>query len=678
MKNSNRLGKETSPYLLQHAENPVNWHPWGDEAFETAARENKPVFISIGYSTCHWCHVMAHESFENDEVAGILNENFVSIKVDREEFPDVDHYYIEACQMITGRGGWPLTIFADSERAPFFAGTYFPRESRMGRPGFKDILLKIAEVWKNEPDVISKNISEIGKGIGASAIQVKIETADDSIFAKAYSHFESGYDDELGGFGPAPKFPSLHNLLFLTRYYQVYGDKNALAMVEHTVKRICSGGIFDHIGGGFHRYSTDIKWLVPHFEKMLYDQAMMILLLAELYRLTGDSFYLHYLERTLEFVETEMTSPAGAFYSAFDADSEGVEGKYYTWELNELRSILTGDEIGFLKEFYSLEEEGNYLEEHLREKNGTNIFHFDFEKMNDFNAAAERFEVIRKKILSHRKNRVPPLMDNKILTDWNGLMIYSLSFAAFVTGTPKFMDMAKKAYEYIFVRHKEGNELYHSSAGEKLNTNSVLDDYAFLGLASLNLFQFSGRPEYLKEAVSLAGTMTGKFFDEEKNLFRISENFFPEKSISIFDNAYPSGNSAAFYLISRLNNIIPIKEFGAAALPMEKIPSMLIRYPHGAAFMLQSLFDQNKGLRKGVLVAEGGKYPFLTQSLLKGLYGADMSLIWANRDSLNYLSGADPFWQSFMEYFENPSKMSEIPLFFECGTDGCLMPVNLQ
>lgn len=677
MKNSNRLSRETSPYLLQHARNPVDWHPWGEEAFQKAALENKPVFISIGYSTCHWCHVMAHESFENEGIAGILNENFISIKVDREEFPDVDHFYMEACQMITGRGGWPLTIFADANKSPFFAGTYFPRDSRMGRPGFREILLKISEVWRSEPDVIKKNITEIDKGLGASSFSPGQFKDDDSVFEKAYSYYENNYDDEFGGFGPAPKFPSIHNLLFLIRYWKISGNKKALTMAENTVRRICSGGIFDHIGSGFHRYSTDREWIVPHFEKMLYDQAMMILVHAELYSITGGLFYRHYLERTLDFVREEMTSPDGGFYSAFDADSEGVEGKYYTWSLNELRSFLLPEEIEFLMEYYSIEEEGNYLEEHLREKNGTNIPFYNFFKLNEFEESAEKFIPIRNKILEQRKKRIPPLLDTKILTDWNGLMIYSLSFASFVLGDERVLGQAETAYNFISQKHREGDAFYHSSAAGRINKNEVLDDYAYMGLAALNLFQFTGNVEYLKAARRAAQSMIEKFFDREKNLFRISTSFFPERSISFFDNAYPSGNSAAFFLISRLNNISSFEGYAGTASFWERAPAVLLKYPHGASFLLQSLFDLRKGLRKGVLVSEGENTPIHFRDPLKGLYGADMTLISINPASLPYLGESDSFWSSYWEYFRDPVKKREIPLFFECGNDGCLIPVKI-
>lgn len=676
MKNKNKLKLETSPYLLQHADNPVNWHSWGEEPFEAAAKENKPVFISIGYSTCHWCHVMAHESFEDNEVAKILNEKFICIKVDREEHPEIDNYYMQACQLMTGRGGWPLSVFTGQDKKPFYAGTYFPKNSARGRMGFIDLLLKINEVWGSDYSSIQKSIKEIDDILIEQNRVQKGSGFNESVFKKAFDYFSSSFDAEYGGFGESPKFPSPHNLLFLLRYRHHYKEEKALEIVETTVKQICSGGIFDHAGGGFHRYSTDRYWKVPHFEKMLYDQAMMVLLLSNLYRITGSYFYKYYLEAAVEFVLNEMKSPDGAFYSAYDADSEGEEGKFYVWKYEELESILSGDEIGFLEKYYGVEKNGNYSEEHSGIKPGNNILFFNLKYISDFENIAAQFIPLRKKLMQARKLREFPLLDNKVLTDWNGLMIYSLVSASQALNNREYLRAAEKAYSYILRTHFDDDVLYHSSVGEKINRNSILDDYAFCGMAAEFLFENTGDAVYLNDAVKIAGIVKQRFYDPEKKLFKLSDSAVGFEGVTLFDNAYPSGNSAAFFFLSRLSAILKNDSFSTVLNPLfDGLPEAAAKYPSGAAFLLQTLFDSNFGIKQGILVGGSINTPPGVLTPLKGLYEPDKVIIRVNSENIKELSEVNPFYEAYSKPLSEIDAGKRPPFLINCDKNGCSSPI---
>lgn len=675
MEKSNRLAGETSPYLLQHAHNPVNWYPWGEEAFEIAKKENKPLFISIGYSTCHWCHVMARESFEDAETASILNENYICIKVDREEYPDVDHFYMEACQLMTGHGGWPLSIFAAHNKKPFLAGTYFPSIGRNGQMGFKDILQRVSDVWINGQESVRYNINEIQQSLSMQQAFDNRSPFNGAVFKKAFEYLRSSFDNESGGFGEAPKFPAPHNLLFLLRYWHHYKDESALGMVETTVRHICAGGIYDHVGNGFHRYSTDGKWLVPHYEKMLYDQAMMILVLTDLYRITHSPFYKYYLESTIEFVMREMTSPSGGFYSAFDADSEGTEGKYYIWNYYELSYQLTEEELAFIEKYFNVKVEGNFNEGHFGFETGNNILNFSLKHAGEFETVMERFLPIRAKLSGVRKKRTAPAMDKKVLTDWNGLMIYALSAAAFLLDRKEYMNAAETAFSFIVKSHSEGESLSHSSVDGKINSNSILDDYAFMGLAGLNLFQFTGSVKYLNYAVKFAGTIGVKFYDNERELFRLSESFFSEESIAIFDNAYPSGNSAAFYLFSRLYHITRNDIYSSYIEPLlESTPEVVLKYPSGAAFLMQTLFDLYFNFKE-VIIAYTDKSDLPRAfGALRASYEPDKAFILVNPDTIAQMGEINGFYNSFLSHFEKGKKDSILPALFVCDKEGCSLP----
>ncbi|MFX0141691.1 MAG: thioredoxin domain-containing protein, partial [Candidatus Hodarchaeota archaeon] len=442
----NKLKTEKSPYLLQHAKNPVDWYPWGEEAFEKAKEEDKPIFLSIGYSTCHWCHVMAHESFEDDQVAELMNEVFVSIKVDREERPDIDKIYMTICQMITGSGGWPLTIIMTPEKKPFFAGTYFPKQTRFGRIGLIDLIKRIQDLWNNQKSELVNSADQITFSLQNIDQESPGEKFSESTIKRAYKQLSMQFDNVNGGFGNRPKFPTPHNLIFLLRYWKRTGDKKALEMVEKSLQAMRKGGIYDHIGFGFHRYSTDSIWLVPHFEKMLYDQALIAIAYIETYQATKNQLYRNTAKEIFSYVLRDMISVEGGFYSAEDADSEGEEGKFYVWSKDEIEKILEKEELGLATKIFNIEESGNYLEETSGKKTGNNILH-----LKNFPEKKIQVEIekIRSKLYISRKKRIYPHKDDKVLTDWNGLMIAALAKGAIALQEEKYLQAAKKATNFI-------------------------------------------------------------------------------------------------------------------------------------------------------------------------------------------------------------------------------------
>jgi uncharacterized protein YyaL (SSP411 family) len=425
----NRLASEKSPYLLQHAGNPVDWYPWEPEAFEEARRQDKPVFLSIGYSTCHWCHVMGHESFEDPQIGRLMNEAFVSVKVDREERPEIDMLYMTICQMMTGSGGWPLSIIMTPDKQPFFAGTYIPRETRFGLLGMVDLIPRIKEMWATGRPELLSSASQIAATLRQSALSAPGEELDEPILHLAYEQLAGRFDEEHGGFGIAPKFPTAHNLLFLLRYWKRSRQQKALDMVEKTLQAMRRGGMYDHVGFGFHRYSTDQRWLVPHFEKMLYDQALLAVAYVEAFQATGKEEYAQTAQQVLTYVLRDMTSPKGGFYSAEDADSEGEEGKFYLWTYDEIRRTLDVGEAALFVKAFNIEENGNFTDEAAGTKNKRNILHLT-QPLETISAGLnvplpeleERLESARRKLFAHRERRVHPHRDDKVLTDWNGLM----------------------------------------------------------------------------------------------------------------------------------------------------------------------------------------------------------------------------------------------------------------
>jgi len=552
---TNRLIKEKSPYLLQHAHNPIDWYPWGEEAFRIAKEKRTPIFLSIGYSSCHWCHVMEEESFSDEKLAAFLNARFIPVKVDREERPDIDRVYMEACMAMTGGGGWPLTIVMTPDGKPFFAGTYFPRVTQWGRPGLREILEQISDRWEHEPEGLAHIGEEITNALRGRATGPAGALTQETLRA-AYETLRSSFDAAHGGFGGAPKFPSSHNLSFLLRCHATLRDHNALSMVEETLRAMAHGGIYDQLGFGFHRYSVDERWLVPHFEKMLYDQAMLAIAYIETYQATGDGAYRRIAEEILDYIFRDMTSPDGAFYSAQDADSEGEEGKYYVWRPREVRAIL-GQETGDLVcRFYGIDETGDF-------EGGATILHV-VTPLTEFahkegiapEKVREVLEESRKRLLIARGMRVPPFKDDKVLTDWNGLMIAALAKGAAACDTPGYADAAARAAGFILSRMRcpDGRLLHRFRDGEA-SIPGYLDDYAFFTWGLLELYEATFAPQYLRESVALSEQMMALFEDRKGGGF-FSSGEGNEKLITrgkeVYDGAHPSGNSVAALNLLRL------------------------------------------------------------------------------------------------------------------------------
>jgi hypothetical protein len=556
----NRLAKETSPYLLQHAYNPVDWYSWGDEALARAKREDKPIFLSIGYSACHWCHVMAHESFEDEETAKIMNENFISIKVDREERPDIDDIYQRACQLASGTGGWPLSVFLTPDQKPFYVGTYIPKDGRQfGLPGFKTVLQQLADAYRNKKSEIASASAEfmdaLSKSAGDIAHQDKSGIERSILDEAAVGLLQMG-DTIYGGFGQAPKFPNTSNLLFLLRYYDISGIHRFRDFVVFTADRMAAGGIHDQLGGGFARYSTDQKWLIPHFEKMLYDNALLAQLYSELYQLTKEPRHLAVVRKTLDFVMRELTHPEGGFYSALDADSEGEEGKFYLWKKQEIREILQDKmAVDAFCEHYGVTEGGNF-----EFGNILNVRSPLAGIATRYGKTPQEIEKIiadaSARLFAAREKRVRPGRDEKVLTSWNGLMISGFAKGYAVLGDKRYLDSARKAVQFIESRlaSQEGRLLRTFKDGRS-KLNAYLDDYAFYAGALLDLFAVESRPEYLEKAVKYTDSMLAHFWDEkESNTFFTSDDH--EKLIvrtkSLYDLAIPSGNSVAASNLLRL------------------------------------------------------------------------------------------------------------------------------
>lgn len=591
MRKPNRLINEKSPYLLQHAYNPVDWYPWCDEAFERAKIEDKPIFLSIGYSTCHWCHVMEKESFEDEEVAKILNENFIPIKVDREERPDIDTVYMTICQAMTGHGGWPLTIIMTPDKKPFFAGTYIPKHSRYGRIGLIELLQKVVEIWKENKDKVISLAEQITSEIKEALEKVeKGNIIDETIFTLAYKELEENFDPEYGGFGEAPKFPTPHNLMFLLRYWKRTGNAKAIDMIEQTLKGMWLGGIYDQIGFGFHRYSTDRKWLVPHFEKMLYDQALISLACIETYQATGKEKYAVLCSEVFSYVIDNLTNTDGGFFSAEDADSEGEEGKFYLWEYSELEKILNQSELNFVIENFNIRKDGNYIDELKRSRTGKNIFHLSSELEGE---KRKIWEGIRLKLLQHRNNRIRPLKDDKILTDWNGLTISSLAKGYLTFGVEDYIKIAEKSANFILknMLTNDGKLLHRFRDGEA-KINGHLDDYAFLAWGLIELYEATFKTKYLKKAIELTNKMIELFWDENNGGFFLSENedvLFKQKEI--YDGAIPSGNSVALLVLIKLSKITGRSDLNELTFKLvETFSGTVSKHPSAYTFFL-SAFD---------------------------------------------------------------------------------------
>jgi hypothetical protein len=590
----NRLAHAHSPYLLQHQHNPVDWYEWGAEAFDAARQQDKPVFLSIGYATCHWCHVMAHESFEDAEVAALLNAAFISIKLDREERPDIDHLYMTVCQLVSGHGGWPLTVLLTPDQQPFYVATYIPKHSRYGRPGLMDLIPRISALWQTDRPTLLASAAELTQALQEETRQrSRPGTLDADVFPIAFEQFTRRFDPRDGGFGGAPKFPSPHNLLFLLRFWRRTGHEQALMMVTRTLDRMRLGGVYDHLGYGFHRYATDAEWRLPHFEKMLYDQALLTMAATEAHQATGNPAYAHLAREVIAYVQRDLAAPEGVFYAAEDADSEGREGAFYVWTTAEVQAVLGDDAEAFMA-CYNLEPDGNFLEEATREKTGENVLflrkplaELAQERGEDVQALTARLAVARERLHTVRQQRPRPLLDDKVLTDWNGLMIAALAKAGRVLREPAFLDAAHRAADFLLttLRTPEGR-LLHRYRGGVAGLQATLDDYAFLIWGLLECYQATFDPHPLKEALRLQDEQIARFRDEDDGGFF----FTPDdgepllaRAKELYDGAVPSGNAVTLWNLVRLARMT-----GRADL--EQHADALIRYAAGQVRRMPSGF----------------------------------------------------------------------------------------
>ncbi|MFD1039757.1 thioredoxin domain-containing protein [Virgibacillus byunsanensis] len=591
--NTNHLINEKSPYLQQHAHNPVDWYPWSEEAFDKAKKEDKPIFLSIGYSTCHWCHVMAHESFEDEEVATYLNEHYISIKVDREERPDVDSVYMKVCQMMTGHGGWPLSVFMTPDKIPYYAGTYFPKKSKYGMPGFMEVITQLHKKYKTDPDHINEVTQSVTDAL-QRAVQAKSSTRlSKDIIDEAFKHLGKSFDFSYGGFGDAPKFPQPQNLLFLLKQYHFTGKTAALKMVESTLQSMASGGIYDHVGFGFSRYSTDQKWLVPHFEKMLYDNAMLLIVYTECYQITKNALYKQISEQIITFVKREMTSPEGAFFSAIDADSEGVEGKYYVWNYDEVMAIL-GEDLGKLyTAMYDITPEGNFEGKNIPNLIKSNLETVAQEHTISTDVLQKEMEKARSILLTEREKRIYPHVDDKVLTAWNAMMITALAKAGKVFANPKYTEAAQQALSFIEDNLFENDRLMARFRDGEVKYNAYLDDYAFLLWAYIDLYDSTFDLAFLEKGRNLLDSMIDLFWDNDQGGFYFtgsdSEQLLSREK-EIYDGAIPSGNSVASVILARFGNATGETSY------LDKLEEMyrtfyadIKQVPSASTFFIQSL-----------------------------------------------------------------------------------------
>lgn len=663
----NHLIHETSPYLLQHAHNPVEWYPWGDEPFEKARRENKPILLSIGYSACHWCHVMAHESFENDEIAKLMNELFVNIKVDREERPDLDQIYMNAVQMMTHHGGWPMTVFLTPDAVPFYGGTYFPPQDRYNMPGFPRVLIGVAEAYRDRQDDIRatgvslvNELRRLSEGSGADH-PVEIE-----LLNAAYAGIARNYDSTNGGFGGAPKFPPAMTLEFLLRTYTRTGNSDALEMVSHTCKKMANGGMYDQLGGGFHRYSTDARWLVPHFEKMLYDNALLSRLYLHYFQVSQDASARETVEGILDYVLFEMTHPDGGFYSTQDADSEGHEGKFFVWDINEIRALLSERDASIFCSYYDITEAGNFEGKNIpnvvRTLEQTAMAH-DLSESEVRNSLQES----RRALFELREKRVKPDRDEKILTAWNGLMVASFAEAGIVLNRPDYTEVAIRNAEFVMANLFQDGRLLRTWKDGVAKFNAYLEDYAFLIEGLTTLFETTGQFRWLTKALKLTDIMIDGFWDKDGGGFfftgKSHENLIV-RSKDYFDNATPSGNSVAALVLLRLALLDGREDFRSLAIAvLREVGDSIRRYPSGFGYALSAV-DFLLSTPKEVAIV--GSSPHDIQPLLAETW----------RRYLPNKVVAPSFGVDVIPLLENREMINSLPTAYVCEHYACKQPVT--
>jgi uncharacterized protein YyaL (SSP411 family) len=659
---SNHLAQETSPYLLQHADNPVDWYPWGAEAFARARSEDKPVLLSIGYSACHWCHVMAHESFESAETARLMNDLFINIKVDREERPDIDSIYMEAVQTLIGSGGWPLTVFLTPEGKPFWGGTYFPPEDRHGLPGFPKVLKAAANAYHDRRSDIERVTNELLAAISKNTNQNTVtEPLAADILDKAALVLKQDFDPRNGGFGAAPKFPQPLVLEFLLRHFKRTGDKSYLQLVVLTLDKMAEGGIYDQLGGGFHRYATDSNWLVPHFEKMLYDNALLSQVYLHAYLITGKQLYRRIVEETIDYVLREMTAPEGGFYSTQDADSEGVEGKYYLWTLDEIVHVLGEEQGNIISNYFGITREGN-LE-------GGNILHI----ANGKPEASSKIKQAKRALLEEREQRIRPGRDDKVLASWNGLMLSGLAEAAVVLDRKDYLEAAVANGSFLLSSMILDGHLRRSYKDGLAKINGYLEDYALVIEGFLELHQVTPGDDWLRQAIKLAEKMIELFWDEgAKTLYDTGNthgNLFVRPR-SITDTPLPSGSSAATLVFLKLATLTGNERFRQiASQSLRSVRDYMERYPLGFSNWLCALEFYLSSPPQIVIVGPGNNPA--TFELLRAVYS-----VWLPDKVLAAYDPDDPARISELKLFEDKQMINNRPTAYVCENYTCKLPVT--
>ena len=664
----NNLINETSPYLLQHAQNPVQWHGWNEETLAKAKQENKPIFLSIGYSSCHWCHVMAHESFESQEIAKVMNENFINIKVDREERPDIDDIYQKVCQIATGQGGWPLSVFLTPDQKPFYVGTYFPILDSSGRPGFGSLLKQLSQTWKEKPkdiEMAAENFLQTLQKTETVKTHSKLEK---SILDEAAVNLLQMGDQNFGGFGQAPKFPNAANISFMFRYSKLSGISKFNEFALKTLKRMAKGGIFDQIGGGFHRYSTDAMWLVPHFEKMLYDNALIPINYVEAYQITKDDFYLDVLRKTLDYVLREMTSKEGGFYSAQDADSEGEEGKFYVWKKSDIKEILGKDADTFCL-FYDVTDGGNWEGKSIL-CNNVNLSSVAFQAGISEDQLRQNLDSNAKKLLDVRSKRIAPGLDDKVLTSWNALMITAFAKGYRVTNEKKYLDAAEKCIDFIENNLVKDGKLLRTYKDGKAKLQGYLEDYSYFGVSLLDVFEINPELKFLERAQEIANYLVEHFWDSETNSFYMTADDHEKLIIrpkSNYDLSLPSGNSVAANLLLRLFHLTQDKKFLEISTKiMENQAQMAAENPFGFGHLLNTVFMYLQKPREITVLNSQNKE--IVDSLTNRFMPESILVTVKNENQLNNLSK--------LPFFEGKQFQNDKTTVFVCKDFTCSLPLE--
>ena len=664
----NNLGRESSPYLLQHAKNPVHWHAWNEEALARAKKENKPIFLSVGYSSCHWCHVMAHESFEDEEIAKIMNENFVNIKVDREERPDLDDIYQKACQMTTGQGGWPLSAFLTPDQRPFYVGTYFPALDSYGRPGFGSLCRQLAQSWKEKPNDIEKAADSFMQNLGKLQQLTAPSEIDKSILDEAAINLLQIADTTYGGFGQAPKFPNASNLSFMFRYSKLSGISKFQKFALLTLKKMAKGGIFDQIGGGFHRYSTDARWLVPHFEKMLYDNALLPIVYSEAYQITKDPFFEDVVKKTLDYVIREMTSNDGTFFSAQDADTNGEEGKTFVWKKREIEKILGKDSEIFCI-YYDVTDGGNF-EGNTILANNINASSLGFKFGKSELEIQNLISKCSEKLLEIRSKREQPGKDDKIITSWNGLMVSAFLSGYRITDNSKYLDAAKQSIDFFESNFEKNHILHRTFKNAEPKLNGYLDDYAYMANASIDMFENTSQPKYLLFATNLANYLITHFWDDSSNgFFFTSDNH--EKLImrpkNNYDLSMPSGNSVAAYVLLKLYHITQNKQFLEIAKKIiESQAISAAENPFAFGYLLNVLYLYYQKPTEITIIND--KNSELVSSLRKKFLPESIMVLVENQNNLELLSKHS--------FFSGKEFQNDKTTVFVCKNFSCSLPLS--